>query len=93
MDFLDVFNAVVRVAVSRRGDAPDATSYNDEPIDVGLDSLDMVMVVAVLTDAYKIPEDTRFDDLSRVTIGTLRDYVNTHKQQDPESIAQVLEYA
>ena len=41
----------------------------------------------------KIPEDTRFDDLSRVTIGTLRDYVNTHKQQDPESIAQVLEYA
>jgi acyl carrier protein len=93
MEFLDVFNAVAAAVGNPPANAPKATSYNDEPIDVGLDSLDMVMVVAVLTDAYKIPEDTRFDDLSRVTIGTLRDYVNTHKQQDPGSIAQVLEYA
>lgn len=93
MDFLELFNAVAEVVGNPPANAPKATSYNDEPIDVGLDSLDMIMVVAVLTDAYKIPEDTRFDDLSRVTIGTLRDYVNTHKQRDPASIAQVLEYA
>ena len=51
MDFIDVFNTVAAAVGNPPANAPKATSYNDEPIDVGLDSLDMVMVVAVLTDA------------------------------------------
>jgi acyl carrier protein len=91
MDFLEVFNRVINHAVSRPANAQDATTYNVEPIDIGLDSLDMVMVVAVLTDVYGIPVDAKFDDLSKVTVGTLRDYINTNKTKDPKSMADVME--
>jgi acyl carrier protein len=93
LDFLDVFNAVVRVAVSRRGDAPDATSYDDTPEKLGVDSLDMVMVIAVLTDAYGIPNDVQFDDTGEFTVATLRDYISSHKTQEPESLEKLLEFA
>lgn len=93
MNFLDAFNAVVKETVPRRGDAPDAVSYDDDPNDLGVDSLDMVMVVAVFTDAYGISSDEQFDNVGKFTVGTLRDYVNTHKTREPETVAQLLEFA
>jgi acyl carrier protein len=90
MDFLEVFNQVINHAVTRPENAKDATDYNVEPIDIGLDSLDVVMVVAVLTDVYGIPDDAEFDDVSKVTVGTLRDYINTNKTKDPKSMEDVM---
>ena len=93
MEFLDVFNTVVRAVVPRRGDAPDAISYEQEPVDLGIDSLDMVMVIAVLTDIYGIPDDVQFDDVSKFTVGTVWDYVQQHKTKEPESLDVVREAA
>lgn len=93
MEFLDVFNAVTRAAALRKSDAPDATSYDQSPEDVGVDSLDMVMVVAVLTDLYGIADDVQFDNVSEFTIGTVRDYVQQHKTKEPESLDEVREAA
>lgn len=93
MNFLDAFNAVVKAAVPRKEGAPDAMSYDDEPSSLGVDSLDMVMVVAVFTDAYGISSDEQFDDVGKFTVGTLRDYVDAHKTRTPETIAQLLEFA
>jgi len=92
MDFINVFNIVANNAVTRPKDAKDATSYYDEPIDVGLDSLDMVMVIAVITDVYGIPDTAEFDDVSKYTLGTLRDYVDAHKTCEPASVDDVMEY-
>lgn len=93
MDFLDAFNAVVRKTVFRKDGAPDAVSYDDDPNDLGVDSLDMVMVVAVFTDAYGISSDEQFDNVGKFTVGTLRDYVDAHKTRTPETVAQLLEFA
>lgn len=93
MNFIDVFNAVADAVGSKPANAPQVTSYDNEPIDVGLDSLDMVMVVEVIRDIYGLPKDVDdIDNISRVTIGSLRDYVDTNKKQDPVSIEEVLEY-
>jgi len=92
MDFLEVFNQVANNAVQRAANSRDAKSYEDEPIDIGLDSLDMVMVVAVLTDVYKIPDGPKFDNESKVTLGTLRDYIDANKTRDPASMDEVMEY-
>lgn len=93
MDFLDVFNVVADSVGNKPANAPKATSYDNEPIDVGLDSLDMIMVVEILIDVYGLPnDDDKVDNISRVTIGALRDYVDTHKKQNPVSIEEVLEY-
>lgn len=93
MEFLDVFNEVAKTAIIRADDAPDATSYEQEPTDLGIDSLDMVMVVAVLTDIYGIPDDVQFDNVSKFTVGAVRDYVQQHKTKEPESLDEVREAA
>jgi len=93
MNFLDVFNAAAKAAVSRGDNAKDATSYDEEPVDLGIDSLDMIMVLAVLTDAYGIPNDLEFDNVNKFTVGTVRDYVNQHKTKDVQSIEEVMEAA
>tara|TARA_Y100001973_G_C5155984_1_gene310768 strand:+ start:190 stop:471 length:282 start_codon:yes stop_codon:yes gene_type:complete len=92
MDFLEVFNIVIAHTTSRADNAKDATSFDDGMPDLGLDSLDMVMVVAVLTDAYGIPQDMRFDDVNRVTVGTIQNYINDNKTREPDSIEHLLEY-
>jgi acyl carrier protein len=93
MDFLDVFNAAARAAVARGDNAKDATSYDEEPVDLGIDSLDMIMVIAVLTDAYGIPSDLEFNNVDKFTIGTVRDYVNQHKTKNVHTIEEVMEAA
>jgi acyl carrier protein len=93
MDFLDVFNAVVHQTLARTTDAKEAKSYADVPDELGIDSLDMVMVVAVLTDAYGIPEDIQFDNVSKFTVGTVKEYVDKHKTKDVQSLEEVMEFA
>jgi|TARA_R110000822_G_scaffold78941_3_gene189015 acyl carrier protein len=93
MNFLDVFNIVADSVGNKPANAPKATSYDNDPIDVGLDSLDMIMVVEVLIDIYGLPnDDEKIDNISRATIGSLRDYVDTYKKRDPVSVEEVLEY-
>ena len=48
MNFLDVFNIVADSVGNKPANAPKATSYDNDPIDVGLDSLDMIMIVEVI---------------------------------------------
>ena len=52
----------------------------------------MVMIIAVITDAYGIPDTAEFDDVSKYTLGTLRDYVDAHKTCEPASVDDVMEY-
>ncbi len=92
MDFLEVFNIVIKHTTSRADNARDATSFNDDMPDLGLDSLDMVMIVAVLTDAWGMPQDMRFDDVSKVTVGTIQNYINDNKTREPASVEHLLEY-
>lgn len=93
MDFLDVFNAAAQNAVYRADDIKNATNYDQEPVDLGIDSLDMIMVVAILADAYGISDDLEFDNVSRVTVGTVRDFVDEHKTKDVQSVEEVMEAA
>jgi acyl carrier protein len=93
MEFLDVFNAAAQNAVYRADDIKDATNYDQEPVDLGIDSLDMIMVVAILSDAYGIPDDLEFDNVNKFTVGTVRDFVDKHKTQEPESLEEVREAA
>jgi acyl carrier protein len=92
MDFLVAFNAVVGATASRKVSGADAKDYDDSPDELGIDSLDMVMVVAVLTDAYGIPRNAQFDNSGKFTIADLRDYVDKHKTQEPESVENLLEF-
>lgn len=93
MDFLEVFNAVAKVAIIREDGAPDATSYDQEPTNLGIDSLDMVMVIAVLTDVYGISDDVQFDNTGKFTLATVKEYVDMHKTKEPESLDEVREAA
>jgi acyl carrier protein len=93
MNFIDVFNAVADAVGNKPVNAPQITSYDNEPIDVGLDSLDMIIIVEVIRDIYGLPNNVEgLDNISRVTIGSLRDYVDTNKKRDPVSVEEVLEY-
>lgn len=89
MDFLELFNAAVRHNnVGVRGYT--VTSYDQVPFDIGLDSLDMVLVLITFADAFGIPEGVTLDKTSTTTLSDLRDFVLTNKTREPESLEQFL---
>ncbi len=93
MEFIDVFNAVVHQTLARTMDTKEAKSYADVPDELGIDSLDMIMVIAVLTDAYGIPSDLEFNNVDKFTVGTVKEYVDKHKTKDVQSLEEVMEFA
>jgi hypothetical protein len=93
MDFLELFNALLKHnSLGVRGGSA-ATSYEQVPFDIGLDSLDMVLVMVTFAEAFGLPEGATVDKISTTTLGDLRDFVLKHKTKEPESLEQFLEAA
>lgn len=93
MDFIEVFNTVVKAHELDVDETRLIQSYAQTPIEVGLDSLDMVMVTTVLADAYGIVDDSLLDTPSVQTIGDLRNFVENNKTKEPSSLEEVAEWA
>ena len=89
MDFIQVFNTIVKAHELDVDETRLIQSYDQAPIEVGLDSLDMVMVTTVLADAYGIREDNLLDTPSVQTIGDLRTFVESNKTKEPSSLEEV----
>lgn len=92
MDFIEVFNTVVKAHELDVDETRLVQSYTQAPIEAGLDSLDMVMVTTVLASVYGIADDGLLDTPSVQTIGDLRDFVNNNKTKEPSSLEEVAEW-
>ena len=93
MDFIEVFNTILKAHDLDVDETRLIQSYDQTPIEVGLDSLDMVMVTTVLADVYGISESAPLDTPSVQTVSDLRDFVNSNKTKQPSSLEEVAEWA
>lgn len=98
MDKIALFNEVIKVAKPAGVNCPQATSIDEETAELGLDSLDTLMLSVYLADIFGIPEeklkelrpleiDNPDGTKSRsMTIKRIFDFVDQNKTTEPTSI-------
>jgi hypothetical protein len=90
MNFLDLFNAVAKVARPAHHKFEAISSMNEKFEDSCLDSMDLLMVGMYMSIIYDI-EDEISKDWQPETAQEMHDLIMAHKKRDPESIEQALE--
>jgi acyl carrier protein len=90
MNFIDIFNYVAKVARPAHTAIAKATSNDDTFQDIGLDSLDGLVMLMYLTDIYGIDEATS-KEWSPTTVGEIFDLLMAHKTKEPASMEEVIE--
>lgn len=85
MNFLDLLNMVARVAKPAHQDLSPIDSMDTLFKDTEIDSLDGMMIVMYICIIYDISDDVG-KDFTPTTPQELFDFVEQHKQRDPESI-------
>jgi acyl carrier protein len=91
MDFLELFDAVVRESKLVLDGYVQPTSMGDNLADLGLDSLDFVMVFMLLGDMHGIPEDIADNPPELTTIQEAKDFIDQHKVRDFDTVTAAME--
>jgi acyl carrier protein len=90
MNYLDIFNIVARAARPMHSAVSPATDMADRLEDLGLDSLDGLMMMMYLTDLYGIDEATS-KEWAPETVQESHDLVMAHKTKEPTTLDEVRE--
>ena len=85
IDFIELFNKVVRVAKPMYPDFNNVKSLDDKMTDIGIDSLDGLLVMMFFCEIYGIdPEMTK--GWYPATVNEFHELIMTNKTKEPESI-------
>lgn len=85
-NFIELFNMVSDVArPAHAGKAP-ASSMEDKLTDIGIDSLDGLIMTMYFCELYGIPEDDETKDWHPTSVQEVFDYLMKRKTQEPESV-------
>lgn len=85
IDFIELFNGVIKLAKPVTADQSYAKSFDDKIEDLDIDSLDTIMLSMYLGEIYGIDEDT-MRGMDVETITDLQDFLNAHKTRTPVDI-------
>lgn len=84
MDFIELFNGVVRVVKPMEPNF-EATDLGSMFKNLGVDSLDSIMITIYMCEIYEVPEEIA-KGWTPSTIRELHDLLMEHKTKDPESV-------
>ena len=103
MDRIALFNEVIKVAKPAGINRPTATDMNQDLVaDLGLDSLDTLMLTVYMADIYGIPEEKlkqlRPAEIENpdgtksksMTIAYIYDFIDANKTSDPASLEEAV---
>jgi hypothetical protein len=92
MDFLELFNACVKEAKPRLEGyiTPTSLDVTLKENDIGLDSLDIALTLALISDIYGIPE-TDYFNIPVTSLKTVHDYMMENKQRDFDTVEAAME--
>ena len=90
MNYLDIFNIVARAARPAHSQLAPATDMADRLEDLGLDSLDGLMMMMYIGELFGIPDEV-CKDFNPTTVQEVYDFVQQHKTQEPESLEAAME--
>jgi acyl carrier protein len=86
MNFIELFNMVAKVARSAHAKEVSATAMEETLQDIGIDSLDGLIILMYLTELYGVPDDDETKSFHPVTLQEVYDYLNRRKTREPESV-------
>ena len=89
MDKLELFNAIVKQAMPASFDEIKANSLEDTFADVGLDSLDTIMVCIYFAEVYGVSEEVA-KELQPQNVGECFTLYQKHATKNPETIEQAI---
>jgi len=90
MTFIEVFNYVAKVARPAHTKASIAESMDDVFQDIGLDSLDGLVMLMYFDELYGI-DDAVSKEWSPKSVQELHDLVMANKTKEPASMEEVIE--
>lgn len=90
MNYLDLFNAVARVARPAHHDFVPIDTMDLLFVDSCFDSLDMIMIGMFMAMIYDI-EDEIAKEMNPTSMQEMYDQIQQHKRRDPESLEWALE--
>jgi hypothetical protein len=83
--FIELFNAVARVAKPMHPDFNLAKSLDDGFVDIEIDSLDCLLIVIYMCELFGVPEEIG-KEFNPINIRELYNLIMEHKTKVPESI-------
>ena len=90
MTFIDIFNYVAKVARPAHAKVAIADKMDDQFQDLGLDSLDGLVMLMYFDELYGI-DDAVSKEWSPKSVQELHDLVMAHKTKEPSSMEEVAE--
>ena len=90
MNFLDIFNYVAKVARPAHAKQVIADSMDNVFAEIGLDSLDGLVMLMYFDDLYGI-DDTVSKEWAPTSVQELHDLVMANKTKEPASMEEVAE--
>lgn len=90
IDFIELFNVVARVAKPVHMSFTHASAMEDKIADLGIDSLDGLVMMMYMTELYGIDDET-CKEWHPTTVQEIHDLLMTHKTMEPESVEKAKE--
>lgn len=91
MNFIELFNMVSDIArPAHAGEAP-AQNMEDTLADIGIDSLDGLVMTMYFCELYGIPEDDETKDWHPTSVQEVFDYLMRRKTKEPASVEEARE--
>ena len=90
MDYLHLFNEVIKVATPLNSNKANATSLDQLLIETGLDSLDLLMVTIYLAEIYGVSEEIA-KQVQAKTVSELINYMHFNRTKEPVSVEEAIE--
>jgi acyl carrier protein len=90
MNFIEIFNYVAKVARPAHAKVAIADKMDDQFEDIGLDSLDGLVMLMYFDELYGI-DDAVSKEWSPKSVQELHDLVMVHKTKEPASMEEVAE--
>jgi acyl carrier protein len=90
MDFIELFDAVVRECKPMLDDYTKPASMGDELGNLGLDSLDYALIFMTLGDMHGIPEEIADSPPKLTTLQDAKDFIDEHKSRSFESVEEAM---
>ena len=89
MDYLHLFNEVIKVATPLNSNKATATSLDQLLIETGLDSLDLLMVTIYLAEIFGVSEEIA-KQVQAKTVEDLINYMHSNKTKEPASVEEAI---
>ena len=91
INFIDLFNMVAKVAKPVHMSFTPATAMEEKMADLGLDSLDGLVMMMYLCELYGIPDNDETKGWHPETVQEVYDLLMANKTMEPESVEKARE--